>query len=146
MKRMICSLTAAVMLLCLASCGSSSSDKVFYVGIINNCAGDVSGFYYEYYLSSKPIGTGTVSYNDSGTITRGDTMYTSFIPDDFADAAKLSSFRIQFWVVNAAGEHVPAGEIWDVDAAYGNTYTFIISGSSDSGYSAKYAGVSDPVQ
>lgn len=106
------------------------------VEIVNNTDANLSGVSLDYYLDETLYGTQNCENADSSTIERGDTMYFTFISDDFGgtDLDDKSDITFKALVYDEEGNTYEVTSAFHVPAEFGAIYSFSLSGNAADGY------------
>jgi hypothetical protein len=137
LKNKIALVFLAVVLLVSCACGRQAEDTVsFDISIKNECSGNIYGLHYEYYIGDAPAGGGMLTSAGGGPapIGKGEVLAKEFGADDLPQDAALSSFKIIFYAVLENGGEFQAGAPLEIDAAYGQTYEYTLTGDSSTGF------------
>lgn len=136
MKKM----AAAMMIICLpiifSACGQSNSDpNAIYVEIKCQSA-DVYQIFYSSYIDGQYYGMGAVADQDGRMITSDIVLQTVLTKSYFEDSdVSLLSMDFSPYGENESHEMGTTNQV-AIKAEYGKTYTVLISGSKESGFTA----------
>ena len=137
-RAIICML---VCVLTLSACNKNNDAKLepnettFLLSILNACDADIYRIRYEYYLSETPVGGG-ICGNADGTVLLHEDFIKDFIEADFPEKSDLSTFRIEFRVLDKDGKEFACNSIVPLPVEYGNTYKITLSGNYEDGFLA----------
>lgn len=147
MKKVILTIVSLLVLISLSGCGGVREvvygEDEFGIKFVNDTAGELSEINYQYGIDGESCGGGGVCHADNSMIKVGEEFWKEFISDDFPEEADVSKFQIQFTLLDDDQKEYVVENIVEINAAYGNTYCILLSGSAEEGYTASIEEISD---
>lgn len=106
------------------------------IEIVNNADDIISGMTLKYSAGSKECGTVCTVNADGSSIIKGDTLYFSFIPDDFGGKEWTGEMdmKLEASVQDKDGNTYNLKEPFHIQAERGGDYRYILSGNAEDGY------------
>lgn len=140
MKKKYCFITLFVLLLTVtvfAACGRQSDTDPNAVNIEIRCeCADVYQIFYSTYINGQYYGMGAAADMDGRMIT-SDMVLKTVLTRSYFEGADISSLAMDFSPYGKDESHeMGTTNQVQINAEYGKTYTILISGDTDSGYTA----------
>lgn len=151
MYKKLCFAIIFVVLFTFTGCACSQSESdtdngdSITISILNNSSSDVYAMHIEYYISDEPAG-GVYSCNaDNSKLSYNSKTVFQLLKNDLPEDAAISDIEIELFLVDKLGNETPAWELLSINAVYGGSYEFVLTGSFANGFYTTYLASSSAI-
>ena len=120
-----------------SSLRAAPDDGTFYLCIKKDCDTAVFQMELTYYLDGKIVATRGAGNADNSVLAKGSTTIFDFLPADFPDGSspmELSDLSFDLTVVGKSGQRTVVCKGWPVQAMYGYTASYTLTGDFKNGF------------
>lgn len=135
-KLLLFILTLALLVSGLAACAGGGEEKPVTISVVNQSEEPLVGIYYEYGFNQHAAGFGKLVNEDGSTLAQEDQLDIVITAEELPKDADLSALQLQLYAVPVDGSRIPVQPLVELSAAYGETYTYVLSGSAGLGFAA----------
>lgn len=128
-------LTLALLVSGLAACGGGEKEPIT-IRVVNQSEDPLMGIYYEYGFDQHAVGFGKLVNEDGSTLAQEGQFDIAIPAEELPKDADLSALQLQLYAVPVDGSRIPVQPLVELSAAYGETYTYVLSGSAELGFAA----------